>query len=103
MSFVLVRNHASSAAGGELGARSQEQNSFTSLLPITVYSSSCIPPDREGGEPRSSRERKGSWQRIRALPGSAEQLCLIKSLASKINGALHNNPAEENSKKSGDE
>lgn len=94
------RNHSSSALCGELGAPSQKQTASHRCFP----SLSIHPPASHlTAETRTSREKKASWQWIWALLGSAEQLCLIKSLASKINGALHNNPAEETSKKSGDE
>lgn len=94
------RNHSSSALCGELGAPSQKQTASHRCFP----SLSIHPPASHlTAETCTSREKKASWQWIWALLGSAEQLCLIKSLASKINGALHNNPAEETSKKSGDE
>lgn len=48
-----------------------------------LFIAPSIPPDRKSEKHRPTAREKASWQQIQASLGSAEQLCLIKSLVSQ--------------------
>lgn len=66
-----------------------------------LFIAPSIPPDRKSEKHRPTAREKASWQQIQASLGSAEQLCLIKSLVSqkkrekKKRRVLHDNSARK--------